>query len=393
MGRMAATIVSSYADLGELVIADLDLQAAEQLVAELAPTAKTNLRAARIDVTDTVALQALLQDLQVVLNTTGPFYRLGTAVLEAAITARCHYMDICDDWEPTTQLLAFNDKAKAAGVLAIIGLGASPGISNLLARLACDRLDQVDNLYTAWPADAGAGDFNLSDQGAVEVGVSAAIIHWVQQMSGSIEVIEQGRRVSGSPLVPIAIDYPGLGAGTAYTVGHPEPITLHERMNVRGSSANLMVLKASSAVYLDQIRREVDAGRLSVEDAALELTQSSGAMSRLPRALSRNFFQTLTTPGPGALPGFFAFAQGERDGQALRIGVHVNSIPKDMAEATSTPLALGLRQLLDGQLEVTGVHPPETVVNVESFFDGLARVCKTPHADMGELVVVSEAPL
>lgn len=64
MGRMAATIVSSYADLGELVIADLDLQAAEQLVAELAPTAKTNLRAARIDVTDTVALQALLQDLR-----------------------------------------------------------------------------------------------------------------------------------------------------------------------------------------------------------------------------------------------------------------------------------------------------------------------------------------
>jgi len=127
MGRMAATIVSSYADLGELVIADLDLQAAEQLVAELAPTAKTNLRAARIDVTDTVALQALLQDLQVVLNTTGPFYRLGTVVLEAAITARCHYMDICDDWEPTTQLLAFNDKAKAAGVLAIIGLGASAG--------------------------------------------------------------------------------------------------------------------------------------------------------------------------------------------------------------------------------------------------------------------------
>ena len=165
MGRMAATIVSSYADLGELVIADLDLQAAEQLVAELAPTAKTNLRAARIDVTDTVALQALLQDLQVVLNTTGPFYRLGTVVLEAAITARCHYMDICDDWEPTTQLLAFNDKAKAAGVLAIIGLGASPGISNLLARLACDRLDQVDNLYTAWSADAGAGDFNLSDEG------------------------------------------------------------------------------------------------------------------------------------------------------------------------------------------------------------------------------------
>ena len=90
MGQMAANIASSYADLGELVIADIDLQAAERVAAELAPSAKTSLRAACIDVTDAAALRALLEEAQVVLNTTGPFYRLGTAVLEASISARCH---------------------------------------------------------------------------------------------------------------------------------------------------------------------------------------------------------------------------------------------------------------------------------------------------------------
>ena len=136
MGKLAARIVSSYQDLGELIIADMDLPAAKALVTELTPSAATNLRAVHMDVTDGPALRELLGQADVLLNTTGPFYKLGTVVLEAAISARCHYIDICDDWEPTIELLNYSEKAKAAGVLAIIGLGASPGVSNLLARVA-----------------------------------------------------------------------------------------------------------------------------------------------------------------------------------------------------------------------------------------------------------------
>ncbi|MGA9277626.1 MAG: hypothetical protein WBV89_11740, partial [Ilumatobacter sp.] len=52
MGRMAANVASSYADLGELVVADIDVAAAERVVAELTPAARTRLRAAHVDVTD-----------------------------------------------------------------------------------------------------------------------------------------------------------------------------------------------------------------------------------------------------------------------------------------------------------------------------------------------------
>lgn len=385
MGRMAASVASSYADLGELVVADIDIAAAERVVAELTPSSRTRLRAAHVDVTDTAALRGLLEDAQVVLNTTGPFYRLGTAVLQASIDSQCHYLDICDDWEPTIELLALGDAAEAAGVLAIVGLGASPGVSNLLAWLACDRLDRVEDLYTAWPIDAGAGEFTLDDESTVGSGASAAIIHWMQQISGTIDVVEAGRRVSRSPLVPVTIDYPGLGHGTAYTVGHPEPITLLERMNVHGNSANLMLLKRSSAAYLDLIRNDLDAGRLSLEDAAAEVTNQR--TTRIARAL----IGAIGLKGAGALPGFFAFARGERDGQALRIGVHLKAMPADMAGATSVPLALGLRQWLDGRLNATGVHPPESVIDVASLLDGFARACSPPLAGMDELVVVNEA--
>ena len=386
MGRMAANVASSYADLGELVLADIDVAAAERVVAELTPAARTRLCAARVDVTDGAALRALLADAQVVLNTTGPFYRFGTAVLQAAIASRCHYLDICDDWEPTIELLALSGTAAEAGILAIIGLGASPGVSNLLARLACERLDRVDDLYTAWPIDAGAGDFALDDESVVGAGASAAIVHWMQQISGTIDVVETGQRVSRSPLAPVTIDYPGLGRGTAYTVGHPEPITLREPMNVHGSSANLMLLKRSTAAYLDLIRNDLDAGKLSHEDAAAEITNQR--TTRIARAM----IGALGRKGAGALPGFFAFARGQRDGRSLRIGVHLHAMPADMAGATSVPLALGLRQLLDGRLDATGAHPPESVIDVASLLDGFALTCNPPLAGMSELVVVNEAP-
>ena len=148
-----------------------------------------------------------------------------------------------------------------------------------------------------------------------------------------------------------------------------------------------MVLKPSTAAYLDLVRKEIDTGRLSAADAAIDLTILR--KSRLAHAMLRG----LVMQGAGALPGFFAFAQGERDGQALRIGVHINAMPVGMAAATGTPLALGLRQLLDGRFDMTGAHPPEAVVDAQPFFDGLARACNPPLADMGELVVVTETPV
>ena len=133
MGRVGVARASGFEDLGELVVADLDLAAAEKIVAECAPSARTHLRAASVDVTDPTALAALLRPADVVLNTTGPFYRLGVPVLQAAIEAGCHYIDICDDWEPTLDMLALHDEAAARGVLAVIGMGASrfesPGLA------------------------------------------------------------------------------------------------------------------------------------------------------------------------------------------------------------------------------------------------------------------------
>ena len=66
-----------------------------------------------------------MADTDLVMNTCGPFFLHAGHVLQTAIETGCHYLDICDDWEPTLEMLTFDQKAKEAGVSATVGLGAA----------------------------------------------------------------------------------------------------------------------------------------------------------------------------------------------------------------------------------------------------------------------------
>ncbi len=302
----------------------------------------------RIDVTDGSALRELLAPADVVLNTVGPFYRFGPDVLRAAIDTGTHYLDVCDDWEPTRDLLELDGPARAAGVRAVIGMGASPGASNLLAALAVRELDTVDEVHTAWPAD-----------GSLDGQVTAAVVHWMQQLSGRIAVVEGGKLVEVPPLRPLALELPDGTAGTAYTVGHPEPVMFLGTFRPTASTT-LMVAPPTTIAYLDVLRQDIDAGRLTPDTAAEALVRPG--VRRILRSLAHRF------AGPGTLPPFFAVASG--GGRTAVARFDHPKLPADMAEATGLPLALGLAQLDDIP---PGVHAPEAVVDPDRFFADLIR--------------------
>ncbi|MBB5954233.1 hypothetical protein FHS29_000803 [Saccharothrix tamanrassetensis] len=340
----------------------------------------------RVDVTDGEALREVLRPADVVLNTVGPFYRFGAGVLRAAIDTGTDYLDICDDWEPIGELMALDGAARAAGVRAVIGMGASPGVSNLLAALAVRELEVrelevrelearelearelearelegreggvreaggVEEVYTAWPAD-----------GTAEAG--AALVHWMRQISGRTAVVEGGEVVEVPPLRAVRLELPGGFAGTAYTVGHPEPVMFHGTFRPVASST-LMVASAWTIGFLEVLRRDIDAGRLTVEEAAAEVARPG--LGRVLRGFGRRL------AGKGSLPSFFAVARGGGGGGGGgRVAVTTLDHPwlmDDVAEATGLPLALGLVQLSGVE---PGVYSPEAVIDAERFFRDLA---------------------
>jgi len=253
MGRHAALAAVKLTGVERVRIADRDRAAAERAAAACGPRAE----ALELDVVDDVALRAALGEADLVLNTVGPYFRFGPPLLRAAIESGCDYLDLCDDPDPTVAMLDLSVAAARAGVRAVIGMGASPGVVNLLAVVAMRELDDAHRVVTGWNGEGATPEPGSGP---------AAIEHGIAQATGTIPVVRDGAERRERPLRRVAIDYPGLGRRRARTFGHPEPLTLHWAFGV-AESLNLTHGRRRFVVPLLALARLCDRGLLPVRRA------------------------------------------------------------------------------------------------------------------------------
>ena len=371
MGKTAAKTVAGFDEVTHLVVADRETKSAESCAADCGPKAS----ALTLDVTDAVALKTALSQVDVVLNCVGPFFRFGVPILNAAIESGTDYLDICDDPEPTLEMLDLDATAQANSVLAIIGMGASPGISNLLAATACASLDTIDDLITGWNLDDGA---DIEEETSLQGNeASAAVVHWMEQCSGTVQSWVANELKAVKPLQPLQVDYPGIGKRTLWTVGHPEPVTLPRTFPNITHTSNAMVLGALDAFALRELAGRIDSGALTVEEAAQEITKAitTSRHSVFQRALG---WVASKFSGP-SFPSIFALAKGEKEGRPHVAAATIRAMPTGgMAGATGIPLAIGLKLLAQGKIKDKGVFAPEAVINPDVFFGEFEDFCTLP---------------
>lgn len=384
MGRWAVRTALGYDFVNEIVIADLD-EVRGQAFADKCGD-RTSFQ--RIDVNDQPALKGLLSGADVVMTTVGPYYRFGVPILETAIEVGCHYIDINDDWEPTLEMLDLHEKAEEAGITAIIGLGASPGQSNMVAARALSLLDSADELITGWRVSSDVGEEDTGEEGLEASGtLGAATEHWVHQFTGTIRVLKDGVFVDVKPMQEISIDYPGIGKGTAYTVGHPEPVTLPLFRTDIEQSCNVMVITPWQAEVLRETARQVDAGETTVREAAGQL------MARLSEREGQESAPAMEGEGEPRLPSLFALAKGMKDGKKKTVAVTVIAGHRSMGESTGIPLAIGLKLLHSGKITRHGVFAPEQVIDPDDFFNEFAPLCiyPAPQESADEMLYITES--
>ncbi|WP_336086691.1 saccharopine dehydrogenase family protein [Nocardia sp. SSK8] len=416
MGRVAARVLRADSGVGSLIIADRDERAAREVAADLDAEARG------LDVTDGPALARALRAADLVVNTVGPYFRFGPPILSAAIDAGCDYIDICDDPQPTLDMLELDARAKAAGVTALLGMGASPGIANLLALRAAAELDRVDDLVTGWnihsahpeppiagqptagPASAGSsatgratarqaatsrtavGRATASQPaagrtaigrtaigrtaigrtaiGRTATGPTAAVVHGMRQISGDIPVTRNGIRTERPALERFRLDYPGLGTGEGRSFGHPEAITLPLAFPGLRAATSVVVGDRMTTAALRALRWTIDHRLLTLDRAA-------SLAARVERLLPADPAKLIAA---GGLPPLFAIATGLRDGAPATAATALCQVPGlSMAENTGVPLAVGA--LLLAADPKPGVHAPETLLDPDRFFTAFAPHC------------------
>nr|NIN00093.1 hypothetical protein [candidate division Zixibacteria bacterium] len=129
--------LAEFSKFDEIVIGDYDMAAAEKLAADIGDP---RVKVLEVDANDYEELVKVFKDFDLILN--GLPFKYDLAVTKACIEAGVNGLDVSTDkvqWD-------YNSAAKDKGIIFVPGIGATPGITNVMARRGADQLDEVDGI-------------------------------------------------------------------------------------------------------------------------------------------------------------------------------------------------------------------------------------------------------
>ena len=383
MGRMAVAVLLDSPSVSAVSVADIDYELASTFV-EMVNSPK--LSAVQIDITEKEKLINLMSSHDVVINTVGPFFKFEVPILEAVIEAKKPFLDICDDWKPTLDALEMDEKAKSAGITAVIGIGASPGITNILAVQACSKLDEVDELITAWGLDIDikAGrkpkyfikpDKLMKRLGKKQDKPNAAIQHLLYETVEKIPIFKDGKMIEIDPLIETEERYDFPGYKDMYTcyIGHPEPVTLSRTIKANAIS-NVMYIGEMATNVVREYSKKIQDKELSIEEATIALNKEYVEMEKRVYSGEKEVLEEYV----GGPPTLSVIATGTKNGKRKKVGVALGREPYgEMAGVTSIPLGIATIMLIEGKITKKGILTPEEAFkdNPMEFFNRIAPYC------------------
>jgi len=223
-GTIAPAIVRDLAESEEvarLVLLDRD-EARLRAVAEAHGGGTAEARV--VDAGD--GLADAIGDCDILVNSAS--YRLNLAVMGAGLEAGCHYIDLGGLFWLTGDQMELGPQFEQAGLLAILGMGSSPGKTNVMARRACRELTGSD-FGPVDSIDVVAGGRDLSPPDGLSAPYSVRTI--IDELTMSPIVISGGETVEIEPMASGGvIDFPD-------PIGPAETIhTIHSEMRTFGPS-------------------------------------------------------------------------------------------------------------------------------------------------------------
>ncbi|HEV8424000.1 MAG TPA: saccharopine dehydrogenase NADP-binding domain-containing protein [Actinomycetes bacterium] len=148
MGRWTLRDLTESEGVAEVVAADLDGARAREAAGWAAARSGSNgtarVSGMTLDAGDGQALRRAFEDADVVCNCAVRATNL--PVMEACASTGTHYVDLGGLFHTTRRQLAMHDRFVAAGVTAVVGMGGSPGTTNVLAALAGRDLEVVEEV-------------------------------------------------------------------------------------------------------------------------------------------------------------------------------------------------------------------------------------------------------
>ena len=378
VGSIAAETLASSGVFSEVVIADINIAQANGVVERLG---QGNVSAIEFDAASPHSIRNATAGSSVVLNCVGPYYKYGPIILKEVIESKINYVDVCDDLDATEKLLDMDGNARKAGISALIGMGSSPGIANLLVKFCADSLlDQVEvvDIYHA--------------HGGEKVEGPAVVKHRIHSMKMDIPMFLDSKFTtvrlfedSGKSLEE-EVEFQDVGTYSVYAYPHPETITLPKFLKGIKRVTNLGLVLPPA--YAELIKGMVRLGVTDEEPMEVQghhIAPLEFAVTFILSQRHRLMQEAGLIEPMGCLK---IVVKGKKNGEKSSYIFSMSSRGQGMGEGTGVPAALGTMLMATGKVKPEGVNPPEGCVDPLDLLE-LART-KVSLGDKKGLPIVIE---
>ncbi len=352
MGQGVARDLIKQEQVESVILADL-FPDPQRLSTKLRENEKTEL--VKMDVNDHESMVNAFKEVNVVINTAGPFYKTAVPVAKAAVEAKVNYIDICDDYEGTEILFnsEIDNLAREAGITVLTGMGSDPGTNNVLVKWYADRLDEVDDIYLYWVVSiaelAGA---------AWDHSLHMTLGKIPQYIDGELVYVEGGTEVVAEQFLE------PLGICHVRYVGHPQPLTLPKY--IKGVK-NVIIKGALIPLWVDElIKEQKDTGFLGTEPVDIKGVQVT------PYDLALKLWETIPEGrdnGPQS-SGLKVIVKGKRNGNSV---TYTADMVGRMAPGTGLPASIASLMMDAGDVTETGVVAPEGCIDPDKFLSAFIK--------------------
>ncbi len=366
-GTIAPAIVRDLAASDEVEsILLLDLRAEQaKTVAERQGQGKATARGA--DARSNLASE--LGDVDALVNSAS--YRVNLDAMRACLGADCHYLDLGGLYRVTGEQLLLGDDFERAGLIAILGIGSSPGKTNLMAARAAREVAGMRGPGT----DPPAADGERSKQADGDLSTSPAI--------DAIHVFAAGRDLEppSGPSFPYALE-------TLLDEVKLPPVALRNGDPVRieplssGGEVDFGVpIGRAETIYTLHSELRTFGPSFGCKDASFRLSLSKALLDQL-RKLAKGTEEDVREAIRSAHPASSKtvsvhMVEASGHGRTVRI----RAVTEPRAEwglgggvvSTAAPIAAAVRLLARGDVSARGAMPPERCIGPEEMFSELEQ--------------------
>jgi len=346
-----------FSDFDEIVIGDYDVAAAEKLAAEMGDP---RVKVLKVDANDYKGLVNLFKDFDLILN--GLPFKYDLAVTKACVEAGVNGLDVSTE----EQQWDYDTAAKDKGIIFIPGVGATPGVTNVMARRGADQLDELDEIrihFAAFRCIAPA---------------PGLLVTFLWEFHPHIEkervVYEEGQFKSVGPFEGLkTVDFPGpIGEQEVCYIPHPETVTMPKSLGAKRVSVQgcfpPRAMRLARAMLDHGLYSEKSVTVKGIETTPLEMMHE--LLIQLPESKQTPLWAY----------GLVVEVYGKRDGRDVKVTLWNRHPPQEQWGGPAAyyknigiPLSIGVQMMARGDVTHRGVIPPETALDPNVFIVELAR--------------------